>query len=149
MSVIEALLTGMAANGLYGLTPDAADGVIAHLKASEPGRIAALEATAVLHDDQRLREEIMGAMRLVAMSGTVDVDDAAIDAVRSATFDHRAGRIAIDGLSFDAPTLVTQGPGSAQATTVVAGEDKYRSLESDIDLERGVGTRESGEQSNL
>lgn len=149
MSVIEALLTGMAANGLYGLDADAARGVIDHLKTSEPGRIAALEATAVMHDDQRLREEIMGAMRMVVMSGTVRIDDAAIDAVRLASFDHEAGRIDIDGVSIDAPTLIIDRPGGAHATTAVAGEDKFRSLESDENMRRGVGTRESDEMSNL
>lgn len=149
MSVIEALLTGMAANGLYGLSDETARGVIAHLRTSEPGRIEALEATAVSGDDQRLREEIGGALRLVAMSGATQVDDALIDAMRLVTFNHREGRINIEGVSIDAPSLRMEGPGGAVATTMVAGEDKFRSLQGDEDMRRGVGTRESDEMSNL
>ena len=58
MSVIEALFTGMADNGLYGATPEAARAAIAHLAASEPGRIAALEAACgvrLLDRDRRRR----------------------------------------------------------------------------------------------
>lgn len=148
MSVIEALLTGMAANGLYGLDEETARGVIAHLETSEPGRIAGMEATAALHDDQRLAEEIMGALRLVAMSGAVSVDRSVIDAVRLATFDHEAGRINIEGVSIDAPTLIVGGR-ATRATSAVAGEDKFRSLASDEDMRRGVGTKTSNEKSNL
>lgn len=149
MSVIEALLTGMAANGLYGLSEETARGAVAHLQTSEPGRIEALEATAVSGDDQRLREEIGGALRLVAMSGAAGVDDALIDAMRLVTFNHREGRINIEGVSMDAPTLRIDGPDGAVSTTMVAGEDKFRSLQGDDDLRRGVGTKTSGDMSNL
>lgn len=149
MSVIQALLTGIAANGLYGFDDETARAVIDHLETSEPGRIAALEATAVLGDDQRLREEIMGALRMVRMSGAVAVDDVMLDAIRLVTFDHAAGIIRIDGLEIDAPTLIVDRPGGAHATTMVAGEDKFRSLESDENMRRGIGTSTSDEKSNL
>lgn len=149
MSVIEALLSGMAANGLYGFGAETARAIVDHLNASEPGKIAQLEATAVSGDDQRLREEIGGALRMVRASGLAGIDDATIDAVRLATFDHAGGRILIEGVAIDAPTLRMDGKGGAHATTMVAGEDKFRSLESDIDMERGIGTKASGEMSNL
>lgn len=146
MSVIEALLTGIAANGLYGLDADTAASIVAHLNENEPTKIAALEATAASGDDQRLREEIGGALRLVAMSGAVKVDNDLIDAIRMATFDHAAGRIGIEGVSIDAPTLRSR---DAEATTAVAGEDKFRSLEVDEDIRRGVSSGETDAQSNL
>lgn len=146
MSVIEALLTGMAANGLYGLDADAAASIVAHLNENEPTKIAALEATAASGDDQRLREEIGGALRLVAMSGAIVVDDAVIDAVRMVTFDHAGGTINIEGVSIDAPTLRAREAG---ATTAVAGAGKFRSLEVDEDTRRGVSSAETDARSNL
>lgn len=146
MSVIEALLTGIAANGLYGLDADTAASIVAHLNENEPGKIAALEATAAAGDDQRLREEIGGALRMVAMSGAVKVDDGLTDAMRMVTFDHAGGRIGIEGVSIDAPTLRSRDAG---ATTAVAGADKFRSLQGDEDMRRGVSGGDTDAQSNL
>ncbi len=146
MSVIEALLTGMAANGLYALDADTAVSVVAYLRENEPTRIAALEATAAAGDDQRLREEIAGALRMVRMSGAVAVDDGVIDAVRLAMFDHAAGTINIEGVSIPAPTLARR---DAAPTTAVAGTDKFRSLQADEDIRRGVSGADTDAQSNL
>lgn len=146
MSVIEDLLTGIAVHGYYGLEEDTARSIVAHLQASEPGKIASLEATAASGDDQRLREEIGGALRLVAMSGAAGVDEGLIDAMRMVTFDHAGGRILIEGVAIDAPSLRSR---DAAATTAVAGADKFRSLQGDEDLRRGVSSEDTDAQSNL
>ncbi len=150
MSVIEALLTGIAANGLYGLDEETAASIVAYLVENEPTKIAALEATAASGDDQRLREEIGGALRMVAMSGAAGANDGLIDALgdamRLVTFDHAAGRIGIEGVGIDAPTLRRRDGG---ATTAVAGSDKFRSLQVDEDIRRGVSGGETDAQSNL
>lgn len=149
MSVFEALISGMAAHGLHGLDDASGRAIVDYVRTNEPGKIDLLDATALSNDDQRLREEIVGTLRVVAASGTVAVDDALLIAIRLVTFDHREGRINIDGVMIEVPELVTQGPGAAERTTAVAGENKYRSLKSDMDMERGVGTATSDEQSNL
>lgn len=148
MSVFEALITGLAAHKLHGLDEATGRAIVDYVRANEPGKIDLLDATALAGDDQRLREEIVGTLRVVAASGTVAIDDALTTAIRLVTFDRDAARINIDGVAIDAPTLRPRGAG-APATTAVAGEDKYRSLRSDIDMERGVGTAAADEQSNL
>ena len=144
MSLLEALLSGMAANDLGGLDADAARAIVEQLTTSEPGRIAALDATAALHDDQRLREEIMGALRMVKSTGAVAIDDALFDAMRLVTFDRGAGRIRVGDVAIEAPMLREMA-----GTDAVAGETKYRSLDSDEKMRRGVDTGAQDEQSNL
>ena len=144
MSLLETLLYGMAANDLGGLDAHAARAVVEQLATSEPGRIAALDATAALHDDQRLREEIAGALRMVKSTGAVAIDDALLGAMRLVTFDRGAGRIRVGDVAIDAPMLTAMA-----GTDAVVGETKFRSLDGDEKMRRGVETDAQDEQSNL
>lgn len=119
MVILESLLVGLATNGVYDLTKEAAGRAFSLIKQSRSDLIEAAENAAKTEDDDALRDALAGAIEVAASTGHVKIEGALLSAVKEAKFDHQQGTIIIGRTRVRAPTLVTGGGSGATGKTII------------------------------
>jgi hypothetical protein len=144
VAILETLLLGLAANGVYDLTKEAAVRTFSSIKQSRPDLIEAAENAARTKDDDALRHALAGAIEVAAATGHVKIEGAFLSAVREAQFDHQQGTIIIGGTRVNAPILVTGGGAGATGNTIIDGDTVLSSSGTSIEVGRGASITMTG-----
>ena len=84
-------------------------------------------------DVEEIFKEATGILNVNAATGSVELNNALVNAIRSAGFNHADGKITIDGSIISAPRLVTGGGDGATGTTKISGS-KLKSKGTQIDV---------------
>jgi len=74
-------------------------------------------------DVEQIFNEISGIFDANAGTGSIEIDNAIITAIRSATFNHSDGTVVINGTTIMAPILNIGGFGGASGTTNINAPD--------------------------
>lgn len=145
MAIVEAVLTGLAAAGIWDGAKISAAAAYEAVLGERPDLIEKADAAAASGNDEALREALSGVIEVLASSGTVDIDGGAvIAATRQATFDHQTGRVNIAGATIAAPVLKTGGGVGATGETNIGGGTSLRSAGTAIDVGHGASIRITG-----
>ena len=138
MALLETLLLGLAANGVYDITKSAALKAFSSIKQSRPDLIDAVENAAKAKDDNALRNALSGAIEVAAATGHVEIEGALLSALREAKFDHQQGTIVIGSTRVSAPILVTGGGAGATGKTIIDGNTVLDSSGTSIKVGKGA-----------
>ena len=84
-------------------------------------------------DVENVFKEATGILNIYAGTGSVKLNNAIVNAIKSAGFNHADGTITIDGSTISAPRLVTGGGDGATGTTKISGS-KLKSRGTEIDV---------------
>lgn len=144
MAILETLLLGLAANGVYDLTKETAVLALKSINQSRPDLIEAAENAAKTKDDDALRNALAGAIEVAAATGQVKIEGAFLSAVREAHFDHQQGTIIIGKTRVNAPILVTGGGAGATGKTIIGGGIIMSSSGTSIEVGRGASITMTG-----
>ncbi len=147
MALFESYLLGLAASATWGLTEKTAAAIVNHIRTKHPKLLASLEAAETTGDEENLRNELAGLLEVAAADGIIEINDALISAVRSATFDHQHGKICISDTEISAPTLITGGQDGATGSTEIGGDTTLSSAGTKIVMRGNAGIRISGNAS--
>ena len=144
MVALEAFLLSLAANAAYGLTSAAVQKVMSAVERERPELVAKADEADAAGNLGDLAELAAGALEVAAASGTVKIEAAAIEAARSAVFDHQHGCITIGGSQVYAPTLQTGGAQNATGQTTIGENTSLKSAGTEIKLGKGASIQISG-----
>ncbi|SMO58325.1 hypothetical protein SAMN06265173_106128 [Thalassovita litoralis] len=144
MAVLEAFLVSLAANATYGLTNYTVSKVMDAVRKEKPELEAKAEQAVASGNVGELPDLAAGALEVAAASGTVEIRSAAIEAVRSAVFDHQHGHITIGGSRVYAPTLQTGGSHGATGQTSITENTSLKSAGTEIKIGKGASIRITG-----
>jgi len=84
-------------------------------------------------DVENVFKEATGILNVYAGTGSVKLNNALVNAITSAGFNHADGTITIDGSIISAPRLVTGGGDGASGNTKISGS-KLKSKGTEIDV---------------
>lgn len=124
--------SGVAAN----LTTAGLTSLFQKVFASRPDLERRLASPASPFDFQGALGDIAGVLEAFAGSGSISVDGALLQALRSARFNHQAGTISIDNTIVSAPFLQTGGTGPGQ--TLIGDNTELRSAGTSIQVVHGA-----------
>lgn len=95
------------------------------------------------HDVEAIFNDAIGILNVTAESGSITIDNALINAIRSASFNHAQGTVTIAESTIYAPRLVTGGGYGATGTTTISGTN-LKSRGTEIKMGKNTSIRFSG-----
>ncbi|MGB4291538.1 MAG: hypothetical protein WBJ37_01480 [Bacteroidales bacterium] len=72
---------------------------------------------------ERVFSEALGVLDASAGTGSIEVDNALVEAIRGIRFDHSNGTVIINGTRMKAPILVTGGSQGSKGETTIQGTE--------------------------
>ncbi len=77
-----------------------------------------LKAAKTPADFERIFQEAIGVIDALAGSGSIEIDNNSLEALRGIRFNHQNGKVAIVSSTLSAPLLQTGGTGSGQTEII-------------------------------
>lgn len=112
IAVITSLATGYFVNFSTPVVKKFFEKVIA----LRPSLEQDLKSAKTSQDFDRIFQEAVGVIDATAGSGSIDIDQSFLEAVRGMRFDHQNGIVTIQGSKLKAPILQTGGTGKGETT---------------------------------
>ena len=144
---MEHYLLALAAHASVDLAKSGLSAAIRHVaKKRLDLEAAAVQAQAQNNASlaERIFEEAVGVIIAEAAAGKIEVDKAAITALKGVKFDHQHGRIQIQDSTVAAEVLVTGGSPGATGETNIGGNTSLRSKGTAIDVGKGASIKITG-----
>lgn len=111
----------------------------------EPSLEKEIQRSRTSEDVQKVFNKTIGIINLNAEDGSIDINSALFDAIKSIKFDHQNGKIIIHDSVIQAPTLQTGGKGSGQTT--ITGNTSLSTGGTNISVTGGASIKLTGNAS--
>jgi len=118
---IASIITGIATKYLSKYSEEAVTRFFNWALEKKPQLKELIAKAKTPKDVENIFNEAIGVLDANAGTGTIDIDQAMINAIRMAKFNHADGTITIDDSTIYAPRLVTGGDHGATGTTTIKG----------------------------
>ena len=141
--ITVSIITGLATNYFVQFTAPAVQGFFAEAFSRKPSLEDDLKKAQSTQDYERVFREAAGVIDAAAGRGSISIDRALLEAIRSAHFDHQHGRISIAGSVVDAPFIRTGGGTESTGHTHMTGSS-LKSRGTRIDIGHGASIEISG-----
>lgn len=141
--IISSIISGIATKYLSNYSEEAVTRFFNWAIGKKPQLKELLRKTKTHEDVENIFKEAVGILNANAGSGTIDIDQTMINAIRSAKFNHANGTVTIDDSTIYAPKLVTGGDRGATGTTTITGTN-LKSRGTEIKMGKKASIKMSG-----
>lgn len=146
--MFETFLISLAASGVANLSLEALRAAFSHVAEIRPDlqrRAQAAEAAKNGVEIEKVFQEALGVIDASAEDGSIEIDGAALTALKGIRFDHAQGQVSIFGSAISAPVLVTGGQTGATGSTEIGSNTSLKSQGTEIKVGTGCKITMSGE----
>ena len=110
----------------------------------KPGLEKCLRSAQTTEDIEAIFRQVVGIIDANAGAGSIEIDDSALEAMRSIHFDHASGRVTVHGSTISAPVLWTGGGAGATGESDFGDGTELRSKGTAIKIGKGALIRIKG-----
>lgn len=138
------LITGFASGIFANFSTDAVKLLFTKAFELKPGIETELLNAKNTSDIEKVFRDAVGVIDANAGSGSINVDNSLLEALRGIKFDHAQGLVTIGNSTVEAPILVTGGGQGATGKTTISENTELKSKGTSIQVGKGCGIHISG-----
>lgn len=147
MDPITVFASSIAASMLANFGTKAVEKLFRTAVNYKPELQGAISTASTSYDIENIFKEAIGIINAHAGTGSIDIDQALLSAIRGARFDHAQGKVNIANSVVKAPVLITGGSMGATGQTIIGGNTSLKSRGTEIKVGGGASIKISGNAS--